>query len=282
LLTGLSKYKQSKIVWHARDYLSNRHLMRKLIPLICNIPDVIITNSQSVKDDWINFIPHACYQVMHNTVSIPNPFECSKNNEGLFNGFENNRIRVGLVASYAKWKGHIVYLKAIAILVNDPRMIDCNFYVIGGPIYGTQGSQWSLEELEDKCRVLGIKERVFFIPHQESINFIYRNLDIIIHASTKPEPFGRTIIEGMAHGKAIVAARGGGVDEIITDGSDALGFDSGNEKDLAHNIKSLVVDEKLRNRLGDAGKEKVTSYFSTETGSRKVISLFENIARKQP
>src|SRR5262249_13053440 len=48
--------------------------------------------------------------------------------------------RVGLVATYARWKGQEVFLQAAS-------QVDARFYVVGGPVYRTRGSQFSLEEL---------------------------------------------------------------------------------------------------------------------------------------
>jgi glycosyltransferase involved in cell wall biosynthesis len=44
---------------------------------------------------------------------------------------------------------------------------------------------------------------------------VYRSLDIVVHASTKPEPFGRTIAEAMACGRAVLLSRESGVAELV-------------------------------------------------------------------
>ena len=49
-----------------------------------------------------------------------------------------------------------------------------------------------------------------------------RALDVVVHASTQPEPFGLVIAEAMACGRAVVVSSGGGAAEIVTPGEDAL------------------------------------------------------------
>ena len=49
-------------------------------------------------------------------------------------------VRVGLIATFAHWKGHKVFLEALARLPED---VPVRGYIIGGPIYQTDGSQWS-------------------------------------------------------------------------------------------------------------------------------------------
>ena len=50
----------------------------------------------------------------------------------------------------------------------------------------------------------------------------YARLDALVHSSVQPEPFGLTIVEAMASGVPVVAARGGGPAEIIDEGVDGL------------------------------------------------------------
>ena len=116
-------------------------------------------------------------------------------------------VRVGLVATYARWKGHDVFLDAVARL--DPGL-PARFYVVGGPIYRSAGSQYSPEELRAKAEALGVAGRVGFAGHQADPEAVYRALDVVVHASTRPEPFGRVIVEAMACGRAVVVLRGGG------------------------------------------------------------------------
>ena len=52
-------------------------------------------------------------------------------------------VRVGLIATFARWKGHKVFLEALARVSPD---VPIRGYIIGGPIYQTDGSQWSALE----------------------------------------------------------------------------------------------------------------------------------------
>ena len=62
-------------------------------------------------------------------------------------------IRVGLIGTFARWKGHDVFLKALAArAVSD---VPVRGYVIGAPIYETESSQFSVDELRDAGRERG-------------------------------------------------------------------------------------------------------------------------------
>ena len=72
-------------------------------------------------------------------------------------------LRVGLVATFATWKGHGVFLDAVARLPADS---PARFYIVGGPIYRSAGSQVSLDELRAHAAGLGLGDRVGFAGHQ--------------------------------------------------------------------------------------------------------------------
>ena len=65
--------------------------------------------------------------------------------------------RVGLVATFARWKGHATFLDALAQL---PESLPVRGYVVGGPVYETAGSQVSLDELRALARRSGLDGRV--------------------------------------------------------------------------------------------------------------------------
>jgi glycosyltransferase involved in cell wall biosynthesis len=136
------------------------------------------------------------------------------------------------------------------------------FYIVGGAIYHTAGSQWSGEELDALARELGIEQHVTRVPFQEDTANVYRSLDIVVHASTKPEPFGLTIVEAMACGRPVIISKAGGAAEIFEDGIDALGFAPGDEAALAGRIRMLVEDAGLRSNLAERARRTAVERFS--------------------
>lgn len=277
VILGLMGKLQAKKIWHARDFVSNRFFVGKLLNRVCRKPELLIANSKAVLLDWIHFFPKLKSIVLYNSVDISGMEKNKQYGSHLFGIKLEGSVRVGLVGSFAKWKGHHVFLDAIKILNQESLVNNAEFFIVGGPLYLTLGSQWTPEELKHQAIILGISNRLTFVPHQSDMNPVYEGLDVVVHASTRPEPFGRTIIEGMAHGKAVVAALGGGVGEIIEDGTDALVYKAGDARDLAEKLKGLIKDRELRKRLGEAGFMKVSQSFSRGVLTEKVISIFQQL-----
>ena len=116
------------------------------------------------------------------------------------------------------------------------------FYVVGGPIYQTTGSQWSVAELVALGGDLLEQHALGFTGFQANTPDVYRALDIAVHASTRPEPFGRAIVEAMATAKPTIVASAGGAAELIRPGHDALAVPLGDAEALADAILRLVSD----------------------------------------
>ena len=184
-------------------------------------------------------------------------------------------IRIGLVATYARWKGHDIFLEAIAKL---PRALPARFYIVGGSIYHTAGSQFSREELASRAAALGIAANLGFIDFQPDPLPVYRALDVMVHASSKPEPFGLTIVQAMACGKAVIVSSSGGAAELFTENVDALGIRPGNVSDLAAAMAKLIHDQRLRASLGAAAAESAQRRFSRSRIGPEMLEIYRRVA----
>jgi len=157
-------------------------------------------------------------------------------------------LRIGMVATLASWKGHELFIDATRPLRQGPS----RFYIVGGPLYSTGGSQRSTEELRTIVDRAGMSDRFGFVPFQRNVAPVYAALDIVVHASTKAEPFGRTVAEAMASGKPVVAAAEGGVLEQIEDEVTGLLFEQGQASSLSSQLERLIQSPTLRRSLGEA------------------------------
>jgi glycosyltransferase involved in cell wall biosynthesis len=262
--TSLALPRGARLVWHLHEYVRSRPSTARLLRRLSHRPAAIVVNSESVAVDVRAALgggaPLRC--VLNAVdVSVFRPDGPSLDLAGLA-GLppDAGRVRIGLVATFGRWKGHGVFLDAIArVAARGVRA-----YVIGGPVYQTAGSQCSLEELRAHAARLGLEDVVGFTGHVADVPAALRALDVVVHASTNPEPFGMVIAEGMASGRAVVAARAGGALELFEDGVDALGHEMGSADDLARQLTRLIDDPRLRESLGRAARESAVRRFSAE------------------
>jgi glycosyltransferase involved in cell wall biosynthesis len=182
---------------------------------------------------------------------------------------------VGLVATMGRWKGHAVFLRAIGALPANTRV---RAYVVGGGIYRTAGSEVDADELRRMAAELGIADRVGFTGFVDEPAAAMRALDVVVHASTQPEPFGLVIAEAMACGRAVIASAAGGAGEIVIDEHDALAVQPGDAEGLSRAIERLAADPILRDSLSRAGRETAMRRFDRARLAAEVAPLYRELA----
>jgi glycosyltransferase involved in cell wall biosynthesis len=180
-------------------------------------------------------------------------------------------IRVGILATLARWKGHQTFLHALSLI---PPGVPVRAYVMAGALYQTNGSQHSLEELKSLAEKLGLTHKVGFTGFLAEPACAMRALDIVVHASTQPEPFGLVIAEGMACGRAVIASDAGGAAEVFETDINALGHPPGDAARLAESISLLASDPGLRARLGAAGRATAERRFSRARLATELIPIY--------
>ncbi len=126
---------------------------------------------------------------------------------------------------------------------------------------------------------LGLSANMEFLESvsQERILQAYADCDLLVLPS-KTEGWGLSLMEAMACGKPVVASRVGGVPELVTDGSDGLLVDAGDVGGIADSILRLLRDAGLRERMGSAGRERV-SHYSWDDTARTVLDAYESSLR---
>jgi glycosyltransferase involved in cell wall biosynthesis len=268
------------VVWHLHDFVGARRLMSQLLGRGARRAARAIAISEAVRRDAAGVLGELPIDVVLNAIDVER-FSPGEGNDDCLDRLAGvvvapaGTVRVGLVATYARWKGQDLFLRAAARVVRERPGLNVRFYVIGGPIYQTKGSQWSGEELAALAAALGLGDRVAFVPFQRDSAPVYRRLDVVVHASTKPEPFGLTIVEAMACGRAVIVSRAGGAAEIFADGVDAVGFTPGDEEDLAGKVARLASDAGERERLGAAARRTALERFSDVRLGEELVGVYE-------
>ncbi|MCE9608422.1 MAG: glycosyltransferase family 4 protein [Planctomycetia bacterium] len=282
IVAAIVRPKEAKLVWHIRDFLGDRPLVGRIMRLVSARATIAVANSHAVRNDAALVLRSL------NVVTIYNAIDTERFAPGVGDGAELDRlaglsqlpresIRVGLVATYARWKGQAAFIEAASIVAREAPTLPIYFYIIGSPIYRTTGSQYTEAELRECVTKFGLVDRVGFVPFQDDAVPVYRALDIVVQASTRREPFGLTIVEAMACGRAMVVALAGGAAEIVEPGVNALGFSPGDIPELAQGIIKLAVNPSMRSRLAEQGRATVVQRFSAIRLGKQFSDLYAEI-----
>ena len=115
--------------------------------------------------------------------------------------------------------------------------------------------------LEELSRSLGLTNRVRFLGRADRAAAVslFHGCDFFVLPS-RQEPQGIVNLEAMAAGKAVLAARVGGVPEIVQDGVTGLLVPGDDAPALAQAMTRLAADASLRQSLGAAGRERAQQF----------------------
>jgi glycosyltransferase involved in cell wall biosynthesis len=260
--------------------------MSRLLAMLARNVDGAITNSHALANDVRSLLPLIPIETIYNGINTGFFYPAqvsgaSLDRLGKLSLATCPVLRIGLVATYARWKGQDIFLEAAARLLRDRPGQSVRFYIVGGPIYQTLGSQFSEMELRSLAGRLGIADHVGFIPFQDQVADIYRALDVVVHASTRPEPFGLTIVEAMACGKPVIVSQAGGAVELFTPGHDAIGVSPGDPAALAAAMQRLIDDPETRRQLGSSARQTAVSRFNQDRLGPQVLAFYDRILQRR-
>ncbi|MDF8266501.1 glycosyltransferase [Luteipulveratus flavus] len=117
---------------------------------------------------------------------------------------------VGMLGRISPTKGQHEFVRAVAALARDYPQV--HFRLIGAPLFNEHGYD---EDLTDLIRALDLDARVERVGWVDDPQSALRELDLLVHASPTPEPFGQVVVEAMAAKVPVIATLGGGVGEIL-------------------------------------------------------------------
>jgi glycosyltransferase involved in cell wall biosynthesis len=266
------------IVWHLHDFISSRLAIGKLLKLLIGRVTVAIAISQAVATDWQTVFPNLNIELIYNAIDTdkyrPSRSDLEPTTEG-------SQVKIGLVATYALWKGHDIFIQAIGQIARQYPDLksQVKFYIIGGAIYETARSQYSRSTLQQLAYDLNVADWLTFIDFQSDIVASYNLLDIVVHTSTKPEPFGRTIVEAMACEKVVIVSNAGGAAELFTHYQDAIGVTPGDPAMLAATIADAIDQPAIRATIGKAARINAIDRFSLDRLGLDLIALYRQITR---
>lgn len=189
-------------------------------------------------------------------------------------GLEESYPLIGVVGNIKHWKGQETVVRATAILKKNWPGIKC--LLVGGTIEGDPYK----ENLEKITNTLKISENVIFTGFQKNPVDYMNIMDVVIHSSIEPEPFGMVNLEAMYLRKPVVATNMGGPLEIFNDGVDGILVEPGNPELLAQKIIELLGNPESRRKIGEKALKTVVHKFSISHTINQIEKIYEELCRQ--
>lgn len=272
------------VIWHIRDHIDPSYLpgpaVRVLRLLARRAPAFVLVNSESTLE---KLFPEPEERARQRAARARVVYDGLADREltspapGGMRGWKNDPPRIGIVGRFVAWKGQHIFIEAARKLLQDGDNgicpVSAEFVLVGKPLFGEEEYEAHLKRLAEP-----LGDRVQFLGFRSDVPAVLQGLDIFVHASTTPEPFGQVVIEAMAEGVPVIASDGGGVREIVEEGVSGLRTPMGNANALADALRSLLTDPARAHRIAQAGHARVRAAFTARRSARAVESVYDDLA----
>lgn len=252
------------MVWHVRDRIDGDYLPRPAVLLIRRmtrqLADAVVANSQATMSTLgTHNNSSALYRVLPDVLGEAP----TRQRVG------DHPLTYGVVGRLAPWKGQDLFLRAFAraFPAGEERAV-----LVGGALFGEDEYAAQLPRLAAR---LGIADRVELRGHRDDVWTELARLDVLVHASVSPEPFGQVVLEGMAAGVPVIAAGAGGPAEILRNGETGVLYRPSDEPGLADAMVRLA-DRGLRERLSATARDSLEPY-SPQIVAAELQQVYETV-----
>jgi glycosyltransferase involved in cell wall biosynthesis len=236
------------MIWHVRDRIAEDYLpvtaVRLIRQMIRRLATAVVANSRTTLETLgPGSNPVMIYSVVPEVLSEVPIRERSA----------GGPLTFGVVGRLAPWKGQDLFLRAFARAFPDG---DERAVIVGGALFGEDEFATALPGLAGS---LGIDGRVELRGHRPDIWSELSRLDVLVHTSRTPEPFGQVVLEGMAARVPVIAAGAGGPAEILEHDVTGILYEPDDEGALADSMCQMT-DPALRERLAAAARGSLGPY----------------------
>lgn len=178
---------------------------------------------------------------------------------------------VVMVGHLRPWKGQEVVLREVAQLPEQARR-NLRLVIVGSAGLENAAFEQSLRALVATHDLGGI---VSFLGERSDVPDLMNAADVVLHASTIPEPFGLVVLEGLALGKLVIASALGGPAEVLADGSGLL-FDPAAPGELRAILERISAMESTGEAVLERARKRVEAFAIARVGA-EVRSVYQSL-----
>ena len=185
-------------------------------------------------------------------------------------GLEKGDRMIANLARIDPEKGHIYILRAAREVLAKFNKV--KFVIVGdGRLMG---------KLEYFAQKMGIAENVIFTGYRKDAQAILSFATVVVFPSLK-EGFPLAMLEGMAHGKPVVASAVDGIPEVIENGVNGFLISPANHKDLAGALGKLLSDAELSSKMGERARKTIEDNYTIAVMSERIKEIYNQLCSKR-
>lgn len=192
----------------------------------------------------IKKFPHKKSGILHEELNIPKDYKI-----------------IGNIAEFTPVKDYHTWIDTAEILIKESKL-KVKFVLIGKGKLKNE-----IKEYVDKK---GISDHFYFLGFRKDVPLILPEFDLFLFTSNN-ESTGGVLLEAYACKVPIVAAKAGGIPEVIVDNETGLLAQVGNPVDFAKKTRFLLNNEELQEKFTNQGFQFLVENFTKDVIAKKMI-----------
>ncbi|MBP1750313.1 MAG: hypothetical protein H6Q52_2852 [Deltaproteobacteria bacterium] len=185
-------------------------------------------------------------------------------------GIPHDSIVIGIIGNIREWKGQEYFVRAFMAL--GEKYTNMYGIVVGG--HGTEDMAYydSVKAISESSAVGG---RIKFLGFREDAANLLRIMDVFVHASIKPEPFGMVVLEAMYQKVPVIATDFGGPVESLDGGRCGILVPPGDASAISEGVEKYLNNPAFRNEMVERAHKRVVEVFNLRRTISQVEDLFQ-------
>jgi glycosyltransferase involved in cell wall biosynthesis len=239
--------------------VARRRMLARAMPLVSEVVAV----TAEIASYRARHFGRSC-RVIENGVQLPVLVAGARARARTLLGVGEEELVIGCIARLAAEKDHDTLLQAFALL--SRRVPKARLVLIGtGPLE---------RAIRERCGSLGLGDRVRLLGARNDVGELLSGLDVVALTSVR-EGLPLSLLEAMAHGRAVLATQVGGIVELLAEGAGRL-VAPGDVHACADELENLARDPALRAALGARAHARVAARYS----EARMISAYVELYRE--
>jgi L-malate glycosyltransferase len=265
------------IIWHVHDVLP-RHALSGVIRLLAYSlrRTQLIAVSHAAAREFTGPLPFgARMRVIHNGTDL-NAFPLKQPGDSPLKrelGLGTDSFLVCAVGQVCARKGLRELLDAFSAIHADAPHI--HLAIVGRPLF--KHDERYLQELLKQVDTLAIRDSVSFTGARRDIAAVLQSADLLVLNSLE-EPFGLVLVEAMSCGTPVIAARVGGIPEIVTGSVDGWLIEKDDAQALGSKLLELSRQPDLLKQVARLAHDTVCPRFSLERFVARLHALYAELS----
>jgi len=148
-------------------------------------------------------------------------------------------------------------------------------FILAGAWFRNREKERALRMIEE----LHLDNRVKFVGTVEADAKwrLLLNSDVFVFPPVAAEGLGLVILEAMSAGLPVVVTPQGAIPEVVVDEITGYIVPPGDPVSLSERVISLLQDEALRKRMGQAGRERFLKYYTLDRWAKDMLRVFQEV-----